>query len=259
MEVTNNRELITLYNDAIGRIYHEQNLIPLRGESYKYDEATYLLPNGKQLLEWSFNILNGVTTNDNIHEMINDILFLSDEIIFFTAHLYLYRPFINNPLTDAIDDSSSSTTYFPEQVNIERRRYDMYVDILFEKVYSYWNRIGNIIALFFPDIFSKKGKVYFYLITELKSLHSENEDFMWLLHFKENQYKRMNTVYRKDIVHNITTHIKGINKQLVNCTDPKKTEEIVKKRFDYADYFKELNQLCIEGFEKTLCFLESVK
>lgn len=46
--------------------------------------------------------------------------------------------------------------------------------------------------------------------------------------------------------------------QLGHVTDEQKSRELTEKILAYPDYFKKMNELCIEGFTKTLSFLEDV-
>jgi len=91
-----NHELIWSFQKKIVEIYNQQNLIPLRGESDSYRI------NGREILTWYHDVTNANAIKQNAHisyfDLLNDLFICSDEMIYFTAHLFLYRPFINNPL-----------------------------------------------------------------------------------------------------------------------------------------------------------------
>jgi hypothetical protein len=257
MEINTDKELITLLHNRIENIYDEQQIVPLRGFSSDGNDFPYKLPNGKQFIGWTFDIFNDIP-NIQIINNNDDILFLSDEIVYFIALLYFYQPYIEN-YTDNPVINNGKPFYVAGQT-IEGKRYDMFVDILFEKIYSFFDRLANLIVLFFPNKFPKNENIHFSnTICKLKSDYGTNDSFTWLLDFRDNEFRELNK-QRRNAVHNISTVTKNFNTQrLNNYVDYEKTEELQKTRIQYADYFKQMHNLCIEGFEKTLSFLDYVK
>lgn len=243
------------FNRKIISIYQREQLYPLRGK-----ENSYLLPNGNKILVWH----NEVTRHRNCHyspdyynynSNIEDLLFIGDELIYFTAHLYLYRPYINTPMKDAYI-TPNGNWFYPIFQNGPGKRYEMYVNVCYEKVYNYWDRIGDLIASFFPTQF--KGNIYFSKVLHvLKSKYAGNKDFDWLLNFSETEYKNYNES-RIKTVHKIGVNTENHWKQMGHVTDEQKSIDLTNEILNYADDFKKMNYLCIEGFQRTLSFLEHV-
>lgn len=248
-------ELLEQFDNRIRSIYHKESLYPLRG-----NQDSYELPNGKSVLSWH----NEVTRHRNCHfraeyydynSNVDDLLFISDEIVYFTGHLFLYKPYINTPMKDAYL-APSGTWIYPVFQNGAGKRYEMYINVCFEKLYNYWDRIGDLIASFFPSIF--KGNIYFVNVLEtLSKKYSGNPEFDWLYDFSKNEFKQFNEL-RIKTVHKIAVNTEHKWEQLGQITNKEKSEELTKKILSYPDYFKSMNSLCIEGFEKTLSFLEYV-
>ncbi len=248
----NRKELIHELNSEIYEIYEENSLLPLRGL-----DDSYML-NGKQLLMWYFDATKHCSSKINEHfnyfNNIDDLLFCSDEIIYFTAHLFLYLPYINTPLKDSFE--LDNKTYYPVYENLAGRRYDMFVGVCFEKVYNYWDRIGDLIASFYPTRF--KGNVYFSkTIKELECEYQGNPNYDWLKNFVDNEFTDFNQ-QRIDVVHYISKNTQQRWNQLWNFTDYEKSKVLTDKILFYADYFKQMNELCKIGFEKTLNLLEDI-
>ena len=68
----------------------------------------------------------------------------------------------------------------------------MFADIVSQKIYNYWDRIGDLIASFFPDKL-KTDKVYF--STAIKYIpieFQESPNYGWLKDFKDTHYKKLN-------------------------------------------------------------------
>jgi predicted HTH transcriptional regulator len=76
MEISNERELITLFHDRISNIYYEKKLVPLRRFYSDGNDFSYTLPSGKQFMVWTFDIFNGIIPNKQIINNVDDLLFL---------------------------------------------------------------------------------------------------------------------------------------------------------------------------------------
>ena len=245
-------DLINEINSKIIEIYKSNSLIPLRGE---YD--SYKL-NGKPILTWYNEITRHCWCNFNAHfnynKNIDELLYSSDEIIYFTAHLYFYKPYINTPLKDSY--WTGKTTIYPVFSNLPGKRYDMFVGVCFEKVYNYWDRIGDLIASFYPNRF--KGNIYFSkTIKKLESEYRGNKDYDWLRNFVDNEFTDFNQE-RIDVVHYISKSTQQKWNQLGHVTDYNKSKALTDKILSYPEYFKQMNEICKIGFEKTLNLLEEI-
>ena len=248
----NDKELIRSINDKIVSIYETEKLIPLRGENDSYEL------NGKQILMWFNEITRHCWCNFNSHfnydKNIDDLLFTSDEIVYFTAHLYFYKPYINTPIKDAY--YTGTTMIYPVFGNLEGKRYEMYIGVVFEKIYNYWDRIGDLIASYFPKKF--KGNVYFsQTVKALENDYKGNFDYDWLLNFVNNEFSEFNKE-RINIVHYISKSTEQKWEQLGHITDYAKTKFLNDKRLSFPDYFKNMNELTKVGFEKTVNLLEEI-
>ena len=251
------KKAIYALEDQIVEIYRSENLIPLRGK-----DSSYLL-NGKPILKWFGDVTRRcwVTNNElfkkkkiNYHLSIDDLLFSSDEIIYFNAHLYLYRDFINNPVSDS--QEFNGHRFFPMHENLASKRYDMYLGAMYEKVYNYWDRIGDLISSFFPEKF--KGNVYFgKTINKLSKDYISNPDLQWLINFVNGEYKKFNDD-RIDIVHYISKNTSQKWQLLKGAQNLEDAEEFQQRRLAYPEYFKSMNETCKIGFEKTLNFLSVI-
>lgn len=251
------RELLEAYNRKIVSVYIEHELSPLSGHDGKY-----LLSNGKALFSWESEITrhrnchydgNPSISRFNYMHLLDDILLCSDEILYFTAQLFLYRPYINNPLRDSIN-TNTGTPFFPVIVNTATRRYQMFTNVCYEKVYNFWDRIGDLIASYFPSIFT--GHIYFgNVIDRLERQYSGNADFAWLLDFKKNHYVKYNEERIKS-VHNISLATEQKWTQLEHVTDEEKTRELVELIQGYPEQFRDMHNLSKEGVVKALSFLE---
>lgn len=255
--IEDSKVLIESIESKVISIYKKENLIPLRGENSSYKI------NGKKILIWHGDVVRKCCIANNEifkakkyspRKNLDDLFFSSDEIIYFTAHLYFYRDFINNPLKDSIN--SSGRKLYPMLENLAGKRYDMYLGVVYEKLYNYWDRIGDMIASFFPMKF--KGDVYFSrTINTLYKDYKDNPDMQWLKNFADTEYSNFNKE-RINIVHDISKNINQKWDVLKNVDSDQEAIDFQIKRESYPDYFKDMNEDCKIGFQKAMNFLEVI-
>lgn len=253
-ETVNIKELINEYQLAILDIYKQEDIQCLRGFDNKYKIKN------KQIIMWFFDVTRRCNIkyplNFNYFKNIDDLLLCSDEIMHFTGQLYLYRPFLNNPLIDAIR-TVSGKLIFPNLQNLEAKRYYMYSDIAYEKIYNYWDRIGDLIASFFPEQIKLERVFFTTALDKVPKEFQSNDAYKWLLNFKENGYHMLNSK-RKDIVHYTSSNTNGKYSHLFNSGNKKDIIKWVEERHSIADKLKEQIRLTIDGFYYTLLFLEAI-
>jgi hypothetical protein len=246
-------ELIWEYQRAIIDIYMHQNLNCLRGFEYNYTV------NGREFLGWYSEATRKCAVKHkglfNYRKLLDDILFCSDALLYFTAHLFLYLPFINNPLKDAIPTKESMV--YPNIQNLEGKRYSMFADSASQQAYNYWDRIGDLIASFFPDKI-KSANVFF--PTAIEAIPTEfhySENYKWLYEFKLTDYVELNKK-RKQIVHYATSDTDFRDKHLKSVHDKEAIESLQNDREYLAEYYKNHISYTLNGFEKTLLFLDEI-
>lgn len=197
----------------------------------------------------------------NFSKVEDNLRFNSDEIAFFTAITFLYRENINDPIKDVKKDSNN-INYYPNLTNIASKRYSMFVALVFEKLYNYWDRLGDLLWATYFQHEMKERSVDFYKIIELiKNNHpqySNLDSFKWLLNFRDINYKELNEI-RKNIVHYTSIEIEFHSKHLGKFENEEgkqqniysnkdETEKIMVERRGYYEIIKKEIDNTIQGF-----------
>jgi hypothetical protein len=241
--------LIDAIQEKIVEIYREQGLLNLK--EYKKDRnlvSAYLSAVRKNSLKYSGDCPNYI-------HLFEEIAFCSDEIMYFTAHLFFYKSYINNPLEDAV--LLGQQTVFPNYQNIAGKRYSMYANIAVEKIYNYWDRIGDLIASFFPDKFRDK-KVYFPgTIDVIPKEFRKSPHYKWLSDFKSNQYKTLNQA-RIQTVHYYGMDLQYRTAHIKNASNKETVEKLHNERLSLPEYYAEQIGYTLEGFEHTVALLDEI-
>lgn len=240
-----NFELINELHSKTIEIYHKENLRCLR----ENEEHDYTL-NGKNILTWHSEATSNLKQPFNHFENIDNLLFISDEIMYFTSQLFLYRPYLNNPLDNPI--RIKDKVYFPYSMYLADRRYFMFSEIVFEKVYAYWGQIANLLAASLEEKI-EENRIYFPGIIQ-KISRKDSENYKWLFNFINSDYSELNS-HRKLIVHHRGLETKFKFEHLKVGSDRIEMERLIHDRDELPEYFKKHIELTLIGFEKSLEFI----
>lgn len=247
------QELIWEYQRAIIGIYKTEGLTSLRGLDDSYTV------NGRQIIVWHSEAIKKCeikfSRQFNYFENFDDLLFCSDELLYFTAHLFLYRPFVNNPVKEGF--TTAERMIYPNNQNLESKRFSMFADITSQTAYNYWDRIGDIIASFFPDKLKPHNVFFPTAIDAIPVEFQQSENYQWLKTFKETNYLELNKK-RKQIVHYKFSDTDFKHKQLKIVSDKEAMENLQTERELLADFYKNHISLTLTGLEKSLMFFDEI-
>lgn len=252
MEADKTYKAIWDFQRAVVEIYKEEELKSLSGPNREFEV------NGRQIVQWYFDVIRKgqIKYKDfKFHECFDDLLFCSDEILYFTGLLYLYTPYANNPINDGY--WFVNRMVYPNFQNLEAKRLSMVANSASEKVYNFWDRIGDLIATYFPSLIEPK-RVYFPIAIDIVPAKFHNsENYIWLKEFKDGEYKNLNKK-RKEVVHYLTHDTAFRHKHLESTSNKEDIEKLIKERDSLPDFFKSQIQLTLVGFEKAILLIEEI-
>ena len=126
------------YNLIVAKIKEEQ-LINLKDNDHIYK--------GLNVLDFVLlNKNNPRFTKFNKFKVLDDIKNCIDDLRLFTAKLYVYRPYINDPTMETVwINEGKHSTYFQNEYDW---MYSCYISCCFEKLYNFWDRIGDSLAYY---------------------------------------------------------------------------------------------------------------
>jgi|SRR5579872_3782358 len=240
------------YEQALQKIYEKENLICL-------SDFNNLKFNGKNSLEFSQLISKTraeKNTNENIDLMIHDLInSISPNIKFALGNACLYFPLANNFSREFTTiEGQNIPTYYQ---TLGDKRFFFYLNATFEKLYNFWDRIGDLLAMAF-DLKIPEREIYFSSVINAlnqKSIRSENLD--WLNIFMQNDFNGFINRLRIKIVHYrqkdtyfFMEYLKSFSDEYRN--DPNFISELQREKELYIPKFKEQLNLANIGFEKTI-------
>ena len=211
------KEIISEFNNLIARKVEEY---VLKEDADKIKSDPFFIGEKAKDSRLDFNI----TT---------DIGFIHSDLIFTTGLLFALKPYINNPLKEtAFLKGKEYSTY---RQNMYDSFYSMYASVCFEKLYNFWDRIGDKIANEFSSKFPNPKRVMFAnVIDKLKEDFETDENFMWLIAFRNDGFKDFNDK-RKLVVHYEQIETKYQTAILDNIGDMQKIEEICLEKLESTE------------------------
>ena len=237
--------------EFIKNIFMTEKLISLEDNKFIYKDVNFL-----HIL--NFRKEDSKFEKFDIFKIKSDLLNCNNDLKLFTANLYLYQPFINNPFKEfKIRKTEKKFKYFQK---MEDWIYSSNVSCCFEKSYNFWDRIGDTLA-YSLELDIKEHLVGFAkVIKKIESLgtFNDNENFIFLNNFKKNEFKELNK-QRKEIVHYYqfeTTYKEKFHSVNSSESDLKKLWEWKK---NMPNYFKEQLELSCEGFYNMYKLIEFSK
>jgi hypothetical protein len=248
----NRLKLIGDYQLTVSEIYKEQGIKSLAGPHMEF------MVNGRQILAWFFTVARkgqNKYSNVDFHILFDDIISCSDEVMHFLALLFLYRPYMNNPIEDG--HLFYDRMVYPNHQNLAAKRFYMYANTLNEKAYNYWDRIGDLIAVYFPEKLNPKSVFFGAVIDIIPAKFHSSENYKWLKEFKEHEYKTVNE-QRKQIVHYVNIDTTFKHRHIKVFSDRNELEKLMEERDSLPAFFLNHIEVMLTGFEKTVQLIEEI-
>src|SRR3989344_511704 len=189
-------KFLTDYEDKLTEVAKKEGLICLEDfEVLKFDGK-----NALAFLELISKTRLSLNTLGNIdlltHDLINSI---SPDIKFSLANIYLYFPSANNFLKEIKHMNGQDVPTYNR--TLSDRRFFYYINVAFEKLYNFWDRVGDTLAMAFKLEIPEKEIFFGGVIDKLCTLGIESEELQWLKKFKDSDYSTFLNRLRIKIVH----------------------------------------------------------
>lgn len=236
--------------EILKSIIQNENLVSLN--DYQYNNQTSRLLTTLHLIEGNLNF-----PKFNFVKVKEDLINCNADLRLFTGLLFVYQPFINNPTKEfKFRKTGKEFKYFQ---NMEDWLYSAYVSCCYEKLYNFWDRIGDILAFTF-DLNIKEYDVNFAKAIDCfgnsERDYIENENFIFLKNFKNEEFESFNSV-RRDIVHYYQFETTYKDDFYSAKNSEKELKTLWEKKKNLPIYFKKQLEFSIKGFDHLLNLVDS--
>ncbi|MDP4209602.1 MAG: hypothetical protein Q8928_12385 [Bacteroidota bacterium] len=236
-----NLEIINRYNEIVFGLQEKleiQSFLDFTKKdslSSKYDETV--------------NVKRLINPNLDFKKKFNDLRYCSLELIYSICNVHLYFPYINNPIEDSFIHAGKIV--YPYYENVATLRFYTYFHSALEKLYNYWDRIGDIIGMFFTEKINDSNINFSNSLKLIPIDYQGTENYKWFADFKENDYNVFNEK-RRNIVHHTLLSTDAVDKSLKNVTNQISVRELIRERQLVLDFLCDQQRKTNIGFEKMI-------
>lgn len=248
---TKMKTIIDQYENQIAEIIMQKELKALYDNDYVYNNRNIL-----DVLKIS-KLQNPKMPNFNKFKNCWDIINCNVDFRLHVALLYIYLPYINNPIKEFFkDEDFYSALYFQ---NIYDKRFSCYASICFEKLYNYLDRVGDLLA--YNDLkFQRYSESKIYFNTAIDNFKKDKlfygqKYFDKIVKYRDEEYKIINS-NRSQIVHYYHFETQYRFDFTMNSTNKEKINELWAFKSSLPEFFKERLYHSNELFYNVLNFLE---
>lgn len=183
---------------------------------------------------------------------------ISSDVKFALANAYLYFPDANNFMREIMryPDGTQLPTYFRKLAD---KRFFFYVNVTFEKLYNFWDRIGDILALAFQLDLSEQAVAFSSAIKKIdENPPTSSEPWSWLRNFHYEDYQKILNRLRIKIVHyrqkDTYFHFEWLGNVMRYSTNPEGIRALQKEKDELLPLLKRQLELANTGY-KTMIHL----
>lgn len=195
---------------------------------------------GENHLTFLSKSLDGVTPirKYNWFEFQTDIEFISKDLKYFNALLFLLKPYINFPLREG-------KTYY---MTLEDNRYMSYASLLYQILYNFWDRIGDFLYCHLETGLEERSVYFSSVIQNLPEKITRASNFVEL---KQIYDEHLVNLFRdrKTIVHYIQIGARMYSHTFLHSGDREYLLGLESEKEGYPDFFRNHINYALRGFE----------
>jgi hypothetical protein len=231
-------EIFYAFNEIINRQYQRTDLNHLL--EYRIGE--------ENSLQFIFRIdKKNALKKYSSYKVFGELDFITKEIKYHTGVVTFLRPYINNPLLE-------HGTYLQTREDL---RYLMYANATFQCFYNYWDRIGDLLSIFFETGLNESNNYFGRVLTNFPEEFKESPNYKWLKSIYD-EHLRTLLNERNDIVHIANVGVKTYMGFIFNIDNKPELTRIQNEKEHYPELFHQHLTLALTGFEKAVLLIDEL-
>ena len=187
----------------------------------------------------------------DIHD---DLVMCHQDIVFAMGELNAYSPYISDFTLNSY--YLNGKEYFPYFPTFCDKRYLSSCGRIIELLYNYWDKIGDLLSPYFTPHIPENQIFFKKVIENINEEYAENEHFIWLNDFKNNDFIELNDK-RKRIVHYSSVEIETLKNYRENASDGALLKMKQEEKEKFPNYFKHHYKMTIDGFYQSMKLIET--
>ncbi|WP_426492414.1 Cthe_2314 family HEPN domain-containing protein [Hymenobacter sp. 102] len=185
----------------------------------------------------------------SIFKLQEELSFITQDIMYVTGLLYYFRPYI-------VDVAETNAVY---KQNLPDHRYLTYATFGMQSIYNYWDRIGDILYIYFETGLKPKSVYFGSVLNNINPKYQESEYFIQLNKIYQDEIKPF-IDERNTAVHSYQLETKYYwgNVELQGEANRVERENLNTEKHSYPEKYKHHLELCITGFRLMLNLIDTL-
>ena len=246
-------DFIREYQQKLNDVYHKEKLVCLSD----WDLVKFNDKNSLQFISDNCSATRNKVNSEGIFDAIVDDLIssISQDIKFSLGNIYLYKELGINNFLNEHTTTPQGETIFTYRQTLGDRRFFFYVSVCFEKLYNFWDRIGDLLSLSL-DLKIEPKEIYFpKVIKEIEKLNSQSVNLKFLKEFSESEYQDILNRIRKLIVHYRQKDTYFRFEWLKNLGNKEAITKLQEEKDKLPNLLKSQMSLTMKGFESAVLLI----
>ncbi len=170
-----------------------------------------------------------------------DMDYITQNLKYYIGIPFTMRPYINILRPGFHQDDQTQ----------EDHLYLRYSSLGFQDIYSFWDRLGDLLYLYFETGLKKRDVDWNRVMNQIAEPYKSSPEYNELInHYVKNV--RSKILLRQQIVHYFQLELKHRWSNIQNDDDPIKQKEFNDEKYIYADSIQEQLRYCLDGYLLTL-------
>ncbi|MEW5845447.1 MAG: hypothetical protein AB1777_04180 [Bacteroidota bacterium] len=193
-----------------------------------------------------------VCIKDNI---IDDIARISQDLEYLLGEISQLKNYVGNYTSNP--QLFDGKIYYMYDMSFIDKRYFFLIGVMFEVLYNFWDRIGDLLAIYFTPNLPEKQIYFPIVIDNIKSPYIQSPNYIWLKNFKDKEYNLLN-IWRKKVVHYL--NVESEYNKIYRSKFDNKAEllQLQDEKIGLTDILKNHFKLTISGFMKALLLIDEI-
>lgn len=223
--------------------------------SILHDEVRF---NNKNFLQFATDITRKPRNNNiciNDFKIIDDIARISQDLEYLIGEITQLRNYIGNYISNP--QRIDGKIYYNYKMSFIDKRYFYLIGVMFEILYNFWDKIGDILAIYFTPNLPARRIYIPIVIDNIQSPYIQSQNYIWLQNFKENEYQYLNNE-RIQVVHYINLESKFHETYRSKFDNKSELLRLQEEKIGLTDILRAQFNLTISGFEKTFLLIDEI-
>lgn len=188
-------------------------------------------------------------------KIIDDIARISQDLEYLIGEITQLKNYIGNYISNP--QMLNDKIHYNYNMSFIDKRYFYLIGVMFEILYNFWDKIGDVLAIYFTPNLPNRQIYFPIVIDNIQSPYIQSQNYIWLKTFKENEYNYLNNV-RKQVVHYFNIESEFYETYMLKSDNKPELLHLQEEKIGFTDILKKQFNMTISGLEKAFLLIDEI-